>query len=56
MQLSQYRQARIEKLQKLQALGLDVWPRKAERTHGIVEILKAHGEASKGQMEAEPGL
>jgi len=54
MQLSQYRQARIEKLQKLQALGLDVWPRKAERTHGIVEILKAHLDASNEQLEAEP--
>ena len=54
MQLSQYRQARIEKLQKLQALGLDVWPRKAERSHGIVEILKANAEASNEQLEAAP--
>ena len=54
MQLSQYRQARIEKLQKLQAMGLDVWPRKAERTHGIVEILAAHAEASNEQLEAAP--
>ncbi len=42
MQLSQYRQVRIEKLEKLKALGLDVWPRKAERTHGIGELLEAH--------------
>jgi len=54
MQLSQYRQARIEKLQKLQAMGLDVWPRKAERTHGIVQILAAHAEASNEQLEAAP--
>ena len=54
MQLSQYRQARIEKLHKLQALGLDVWPRKAERTHGIVEILAAHQESSNEQLEAAP--
>jgi len=54
MQLSQYRQSRIEKLQKLQAMGLDVWPRKAERTHGIVQILAANGEASNEQLEAAP--
>ena len=54
MQLSQYRQARIEKLQKLQALGLDVWPRKAERTHGIVEILEKHAESTNEQLEAAP--
>ena len=54
MQLSQYRQSRIEKLQKLQAMGLDIWPRKAERTHGIVQILAANGEASNEQLEAAP--
>jgi lysyl-tRNA synthetase class 2 len=54
MHLSQYRQARIEKLQKLQALGLDVWPRKAERTHGIVDIVRDHAESSNEQLEAEP--
>jgi len=54
MHLSQYRQARIEKLQKLQALGLDVWPRKAERTHGIVDIVKTHAESTNEQLEASP--
>jgi len=54
MQLSQYRQARIEKLQKLQALGLDPWPRKAERTHGIAGIVQDHAGASNEQLEAEP--
>jgi lysyl-tRNA synthetase class 2 len=54
MQLSQYRQARIEKLQKLQALGLDVWPRKAERTHGIKDIVADHAESSNEQLEAAP--
>ena len=54
MQLSQYRQTRIDKLQKLQALGLEAWPRKAERSHGIVEILQAHGEATNEQLEAAP--
>ena len=54
MQLNQYRQVRIEKLSKLQALGLDVWPRKAERTHGIAEIVATHAEATTEQLEAEP--
>ena len=54
MQLNQYRQVRIEKLEKLQALGLDVWPRKAERTHGIKELVEAHAEATAEQLEAEP--
>ena len=54
MQLSQYRQARIEKLQKLQAMGLDVWPRKAVRSHGIVQILAAHSGSSNEQLEAAP--
>ena len=54
MQLNQYRQVRIEKLEKLQALGLDVWPRKAERTHGIAELVVSHAEATAEQLEAEP--
>jgi lysyl-tRNA synthetase class 2 len=54
MQLSQYRQVRIEKLQKLQALGLDVWPRKAERTHGILDIVRDHAQSTNEQLEAEP--
>ena len=56
MQLSQYRQVRIEKLDKLKALGLDVWPRKAERTHGIGDLLEAHdregAKASNEELEA----
>jgi lysyl-tRNA synthetase class 2 len=54
MQLNQYRQVRIEKLEKLQAMGLDVWPRKAERTHGIAELAASHAEATNEQLEAEP--
>jgi len=53
MQLSQYRQARIDKLQKLQALGLDVWPRKAERSHGIQEVVRDHAGTSAEQLEAQ---
>ena len=55
MQLSQYRQVRIDKLEKLKALGLDVWPRKAERSHGIGELLEAHDRegAKTGNEELE---
>ncbi len=45
MQPNQYRDARLEKLARLKALGLDVWPRKARRTHGIAELVAAYGEA-----------
>ena len=54
MQLNQYRQVRSEKLEKLQALGLDVWPRKAERSHGIAELVAVHAGSSAEQLEAEP--
>ena len=52
MQLNQYRQVRIEKLAKLKALGIDVWPCKAERTHGIVEVIASNSNASNEQVEA----
>ena len=38
MQPNQYRDIRLEKLEKLKALGLDAWPRKAKRTHGIAQL------------------
>jgi lysyl-tRNA synthetase class 2 len=55
MQLSQYRQVRMELVELLKALGLDVWPRKAERTHGIGELLEAHDQegAKKSNEELE---
>ena len=41
METNQYRQAREEKLQKLRALGVEVYPAKAARTHGLEEGLAA---------------
>ncbi len=45
MQPNQYRDARLDKLQKLKALGLDAWPRKARRTHGIAQLAAAYADA-----------
>ncbi|HEX9011263.1 MAG TPA: lysine--tRNA ligase, partial [Holophagaceae bacterium] len=45
MQPNQYRDARLEKLGKLKALGLEVWPRKAKRTHGLAELAATYGDA-----------
>ena len=56
MQLSQYRQARMEKLEKLAALGLDIWPCKAERTHNISDILSENNEVSNEELIATPKL
>ena len=44
IQSNQYRDARLAKLEKIVALGFDPWPRKAQRTHGITEILAKHGD------------
>ncbi len=54
MNPNQYRQVRLEKLEKLKALGLDVWPRKAERSIGIGGILEAFGGLDGPALEAEP--
>jgi len=45
MQPNQYRDVRLEKLEKLKALGLDVWPRKAKRTHGIADLAATYADA-----------
>ena len=45
MQPNQYRDVRLEKLEKLKALGLDVWPRKATRTHGIAQLVASYADA-----------
>ncbi len=56
MQPNQYRDARLEKLGKLKALGLDVWPRKAKRTHGIAELAAAYADAEAWPNEKLEGL
>ncbi len=45
MQPNQYRDVRLEKLEKLKALGLEVWPRKAKRTHGIARLVADYADA-----------
>ena len=44
MESNPYRDARLEKLGKLKALGLDVWPRKAARTHTIEALAGLYGD------------
>lgn len=51
MQLSQYRQTRIEKLTNLKALGIDIWPCKAERTHSIADIVATNVDTNNEQLE-----
>jgi lysyl-tRNA synthetase, class II len=45
MQPNQYRDVRLEKLEKLKALGVDPWPRKARRSHGIADLATAYADA-----------
>jgi lysyl-tRNA synthetase class 2 len=54
MQENQYRQVRLEKLEKLRSMGVEVYPRKAKRTHGTVQIAKAFAERTAEQLEADP--
>jgi lysyl-tRNA synthetase class 2 len=49
-----YRQARLDKLAKLQALGLDVWPRKAVRDRSLAELRAAFDPKTAEALEAEP--
>ena len=45
MQPNQYRDVRLEKLEKLKALGVEAWPRKAHRSHGIAELAATYADA-----------
>jgi lysyl-tRNA synthetase class 2 len=56
MQPNQYRDVRLEKLERLKALGLDVWPRKANRTHGIAQLVAAYADAEAWPNEKLEGL
>jgi lysyl-tRNA synthetase class 2 len=56
MQPNQYRDVRLEKLEKLKALGLDVWPRKAQRSHGIAQLVAAYADAEAWPNERLEGL
>jgi len=50
---NQYRQVRIEKLEKLKALGVEIYPAKARRTKGIAQIASDFAEHTAEQLEAE---
>ncbi|HWQ09639.1 MAG TPA: lysine--tRNA ligase [Holophaga sp.] len=50
---NQYRQVRLEKLDKLRSLGIEVYPRKAKRTMGTAQIVQAYESRSAEQFEAE---
>jgi len=54
MQDNPYRQVRLEKLEKLKAMGIEAWPAKAKRTHGIAEVVVDFADRSVEQLEAEP--
>jgi len=54
MQDNQYRQIRIEKLEKLKALGVESYPAKAKRTHGIAQIVSQFESQTAETLEAEP--
>ncbi len=54
MQENPYRQVRLEKLEKLKAMGIEPWPAKATRTHGIAQVVVDFAELTGEQLEAEP--
>ncbi|MBP1625616.1 MAG: lysS [Holophagaceae bacterium] len=53
MESNQYRQVRIEKLEKLKALGFDPYPAKATRTHGVPQVVAEFADRTAEQLEAE---
>jgi lysyl-tRNA synthetase class 2 len=56
MESNPYRDARLEKLGKLKALGLDVWPRKAARTHSIEALAGQYGDPEQWPSDKLEGL
>jgi lysyl-tRNA synthetase class 2 len=46
--------ARAEKLEKLRREGVDVFPRRAERTHSVHDIVSAYSSLSREELEASP--
>ena len=44
---------RLEKSRALRALGVDPYPTRYERTHGLAEIAAAHGAKTTEQLDAE---
>ncbi len=56
MEPNQYRDVRLEKLGKIKELGLEAWPRKARRTHGIAQLVEVYGDAEAWPNEKLEGL
>ncbi|HJV23115.1 MAG TPA: lysine--tRNA ligase [Holophagaceae bacterium] len=54
MQDNQYRAVRVEKLEKLKALGVDPYPAKARVSDRIEGLVVAHAEATGEALEAQP--
>ncbi|MFZ1613450.1 MAG: lysine--tRNA ligase [Holophaga sp.] len=54
MQENAYRQVRIEKLEKLKAMGIEAWPAKATRTHGIAQVVTDFADHTHEQLDAQP--
>ncbi len=54
MQDNQYRQVRLEKLEKLRSLGIDVYPRKAKRGWSTVRIMREFEHRTAEELEAQP--
>jgi lysyl-tRNA synthetase class 2 len=50
-QTNQYRDARLGKLEKIVSLGIEVWPTKAKRTHGISRIVADYASAEEWTSE-----
>jgi lysyl-tRNA synthetase class 2 len=46
--------ARAEKLEKLRGEGVDIFPRRAERTHSVHDIVSAYSSLSREELEASP--
>ncbi|MFN8011089.1 MAG: lysine--tRNA ligase [Holophagaceae bacterium] len=49
-----YRQARLDKLEKLKALGIDVWPRKAVRDRSLAQARAEFDPKTGEELEAAP--
>ena len=54
MQDNQYRAVRVEKLEKLKALGVDPYPAKARATDRIEALVATHAGATGEALEASP--
>ncbi|MDR1841878.1 MAG: lysine--tRNA ligase [Holophagales bacterium] len=51
IQSNQYREARLNKLKKIEELGIEAWPAKARRTQGISGIVADYRDAEKWTAE-----